>query len=387
MYLSAVVKQAGHECRIVDLPNAYDFALQWRPNLVGYSVLTGDQVKFKALNAKIRKQIFIVSLFGGPHSTFFPEDFPEDPVALGESEQDMADLLKSTTKYPDINSLPWPDRTDFPNRPIRDFLASRGCQFRCSYCYNDQWGEIIGSTKVRVRDPLDVADEVRHVNPEFAYFQDSCFGLSLRWLKKFAQAYNGTPYHCHLHPNQIEEERIVRLSKSGCYSLRIALESAIPKLRKLLGRADYDNDEFVLGIHTVSRWGIKPMIQSMVGLPTGTIEDDLATLELNIRCRPAYAWVSIYTPYPGTKLGDYCKEHGWYSGDYSDLADNFFDKTVLNFPEEYKEQIVCLQRIFALCAETQYLPNAKELTFENFPKLIHKIMRHMGDKRLYGGVV
>ena len=386
-YLAAVVKKAGHECHIVDLPNAYGFALEWKPNLVGYSIMTGDQQKFIALNKQIKAEIHCASIFGGPHATFFPDDFPDDPVALGESEQDIADLLKSTAKYVDINSLPWPDRSDFPDRPIRDFLASRGCKFRCSYCYNDRWGGMIDNKKIRTRDPFDVAAEVHHVKPQFAYFQDSCFGLSLKWLNKFTQVYNRTLFHCHLHPNQIEEERIVLLHNAGCYSLRVALESAVPKQRKLLGRANYNNDDFIKGIHMISKWGIKPMIQNMIGLPTGIIEDDLTTLDLNIRCQPAYAWVSIYTPYPGTKLGDYCKEHGFYDGDYSDIADNFFDKTVLSFSEEYKEQIICLQRIFALCVEMQYLPNAKELAFENFPKLIHKIMRHMGDKRLYGGVV
>jgi radical SAM superfamily enzyme YgiQ (UPF0313 family) len=129
------------------------------------------------------------------------------------------------------------------------------------------------------------------------------------------------------------------------------------------------------------------MIQNMLGLPTSTIEEDLQTLEVNIYANPAYGWCSIFSPYPGTKLGDLCKEHGYYTGDYSEMSDSFFDGSLLNFTEEHKEQLYCLQRIFALCVEARYLPDKKELTKENFPALVHKIMRTVCDKRLYGGVI
>ena len=53
--------------------------------------------------------------------------------------------------------------------------------------------------------------------------------------------------------------------------------------------------------------------------------------------------------------------------------------------DEYKEQLVVLQKIFALCSEAGYLPDKEELTLQNFPALTHKIMRKIGDKRLYSG--
>jgi radical SAM superfamily enzyme YgiQ (UPF0313 family) len=125
----------------------------------------------------------------------------------------------------------------------------------------------------------------------------------------------------------------------------------------------------------------------MIGIPSGTIDDDLATLEFNIRCNPTYSWVSIYQPYPGTVLGDYCVKNGYYTGDYSDLASNFFDTSFLNFSEGYKEQLECLQKVFALCVEVGYIPKEDELRHGNFKNLTHKIMRTLGDRRLYGGVI
>lgn len=129
------------------------------------------------------------------------------------------------------------------------------------------------------------------------------------------------------------------------------------------------------------------MVQNMLALPTSTIEDDLATLEVNIKCKPDYAWSSIFSPFPGTALGDMCKENGWYKGDYSDITDSFFDHSVLEVTDEYREQTYYLQKVFALAVETQCMPEVWELTQDNAPKLVHRMMRKLGDKRLYGGIL
>ena len=74
-----------------------------------------------------------------------------------------------------------------------------------------------------------------------------------------------------------------------------------------------------------------------------------------------------------TELAQICEREGWYTGDYSEISDNFFDNSVLNFTDEHKEQIVCLQRIFAFCVETQTMPEIKDLNYNNLPKFIHTI--------------
>ena len=383
MYLSAVVQQEGHECLIVDINSATTLVMAWEPDMVGYSIMTGSQGEFAELNKQIKVQIRPFA--GGAHPSFFPDDpmLKGMTVVRGEGEQYFADLLDSGIKYDSIDDLPWPDRTDFPGHRIRDFIASRGCPYDCAYCYNKKWSELHDFPRVRTRSAEDVCKEVRAVNPEFAYFQDSCFGLSQKWMNKFADIYCGIPYHCHLRPAQVTERFVDMLKFSGCRSIRMALESASPRLRKLMNRPKMDTENVLFASQALRHKGIKFMIQNIIGLPTGTIEDDLETLEFNIRCKPDYGWVSIYAPYPGTVLGDYCKEKGYYSGDYSDIHNNFFDTTVLNFSPEYKEQIECLQKIFALCVEVGYLPSVTELTHFNFPKLVHKVMRQQGDARLY----
>jgi radical SAM superfamily enzyme YgiQ (UPF0313 family) len=170
-------------------------------------------------------------------------------------------------------------------------------------------------------------------------------------------------------------------------STRIALETASDKLRKVIGREQTSNEETIRSATLLRKAGIKLMIQNMLALPTSTIEDDLQTLEVNIQCQPDYAWASIFAPYPGTALGDECKEKGWYAGDYADLTESFFDKSVLNFSEEYKEQTYLLQKVFALAVEAQCMPEIGELTQSNIFTFIHRAMRKLGDGKLYGGII
>ncbi len=392
MYLAAVVKQADHSCRIVDIDNAETLAKSWRPDIIGYSIMTGDQQKFKAVDNRIKKFLEFQSIVGGPHPTFFPDDCRWTNVIIkGEGEQLLSALLQSGNQYPDIDSYPFPDRSDFPGMKIRDFITTRGCPYNCSYCYNQKWAQMFpDAPRVQTRNVDNIIREINSVDPPFVYFQDSCFGLSMKWLREFSDRYRreiNIPYHCHLRPTQVDEERVELLAESGCMSVRIALESSSERLRHMMNRKNVRHEDVLRAVRLLKGWGIKLMVQNIIGMPTATIEEDLETLEFNIRCKPAYAWVSIFMPYPGTVLGDMCKKEGWYLGDYSDLADNFFDTSYLEFDPEYIEQLECLQKVFALCVEVGYLPKKEELTHGNLPKLVHKVMRKQGDGRLYGGIL
>jgi anaerobic magnesium-protoporphyrin IX monomethyl ester cyclase len=248
--------------------------------------------------------------------------------------------------------------------------------------------------KVRTRTVDDVIAELLHVKEvygmEYAYFQDSCFAVNMDWMREFAEKYAiyiQLPYQCHFRPEQINEERVELLKKSGCVAVRIALESASNRLRSLIGRHKTRLDQVRTASELLQGAGIQLMLQNILGLPHSTIEDDLFTLEMNIKYKPTYAWASIFVPYPGTDLGDMCKTTGLYSGDYTEISDSFFDTSYLNFEPEHKEQLEILQKVFALCVEMEYLPTERELTYKNLPKLIHKITRGYGDRKLYLGLL
>jgi anaerobic magnesium-protoporphyrin IX monomethyl ester cyclase len=287
--------------------------------------------------------------------------------------------------------MPHPDRADFPGMKIRDFIASRGCANSCAYCFNSTWNKMFPSIAgVRTRSVEDVIKELQSIpDAEFFYAQDSCFLPNIKHMRAFSSLYRrkiNIPYHVHLRPNQVNEERVLLLHDSNCVSVKIALETTSDRLRKLINRGNTKNTDAYIAARLLRKWNIALILQNMIGLPTATIEDDLETLEVNIKCRPAYAWVSIFQPYPATELSKYCEKEKIYTGDYSEIGDNFFDKSVLNISEEHKEQVAVLQRIFAFCAEMQVMPKVSDLTWERMPKFVHNAMRKVGDKRMFPNV-
>jgi anaerobic magnesium-protoporphyrin IX monomethyl ester cyclase len=392
MYLSAIANKAGHECKITDIADAPLVATVWYPDLIGYSIMTGDREKFKALNEEIKKSICVTSVVGGPDVTFFPQGYAwADHVVQGEAENWLAEFLGAEVSYPDLDSIPWPDRSGFPDMLIRDFIASRGCTNSCAYCYQSAWNEMYPAlAKIRYRSAKDVVNEVASVQPRFAYFQDSTFGVSLKWLREFCKEYGRAvriPFHVHLRPNMVTQERVILLADAGCVSVKIALETASSRLRKLINRGRSSNEDVYIAARLLKKEGIALILQNILALPSATIEDDLDTLETNIKARPAYAWVSIFQPYPKTALADYCEKERLYGGDYSEIADNFFEGSVLNLTDEHKEQVACLQRIFAFAVEMQVMPTIADLTWKRLPKFVHNAMRRVGDKRMLPGIL
>lgn len=409
MYLSSVIKKANHECKIVSLSEAKESIHQWGPEIIGFSIMTGDKEKFKQLKEDICFDLewrpkgltsfsptanprpkFIV---GGPDPTFFPEGYDwADEIVKGEGENIIDRMINFRIKengdeYKSIDSIPWPDRTDFPDMKIRDFITSRGCPYKCTYCYNAKWAEMFPEQRgIRVRSVDDVIAEIKSVNPEYVYFQDSCFGIRMEWFAEFSKRMRDEvkkPYQCNFRPEQITDRRAYWLRESGCVAVRMALETSSDRLRELVGRNGYELEDVMTASNLLRKYGIQYMIQNIIGLPTSTIEEDLQTLEFNIQCKPTYSWVSIYQPYPGTALGDLCKEKGWYKGDYSDITDSFFDTSFLEISPEYKEQLEVLQKVWALCVDYEHMPKPEELTYKALPKLIHTITRRNGDKKLY----
>jgi radical SAM superfamily enzyme YgiQ (UPF0313 family) len=400
MYLSAVVKKSGNECRIISLSEAYKTCsdTSWSPDVIGFSIMTGDLDKFKDLHNELTHLKYLYEfrdppkfIVGGPDPSFFPDGYSwTDEIVRGEGENWINQFLtkNNVATYNNIDDIPWPSRDDFPNMKVRDFITSRGCPYNtCHYCYNEKWMKLFPEyEKVRIRDSKDVVAEIKFVHPEYVYFQDSVFGINMDWMKEFAEEYPQIPYQCHLRPEMVTEERVKLLKKSNCVAVRMALESASDRLREMVGRKMSLNT-VCAAAELLKKEGIQIMLQNILSLPESTIEDDLETLEFNIKCKPDYSWSSIYVPYPGTKLGDWCKEKGYYKGNYENITDSFFDKSVLEFSEKHKEQVYCLQKIFAFCVEMKTMPDLKDLTVENLPKLIHKVMRKAGDNKLYAGLL
>ena len=334
-------------------------------DLVGFSTYTGNHIEVYEA-CKILKNLGITTAIGGPHASFFYTECKTyaDYVFRGEAVLSFPNMDDKKI-YPMVtpDSL-IPDREVFykfspihgENR-IKNIMTSFGCPFSCSYCYNSLFKEIYPGLKVRLRTVDSVIEEANKLDAELIFFQDDFFGFNKKWLQEFKEKWGNRPYHAQMRIETLTPEKIELLVESGCVSATIAIETYDEEYRETVLKRKMKNETIINNCKQLLSSGVKLRTEQMLGLPNTTLEDELNLLKLNCEIRPTIAWTSIFQPYRGTELGEYCVNNGLYEGNNEDVADSFFKNSVLNYSEERKEEIIKLQKIFALCA---HLPNGWE---------------------------
>ena len=194
--ISAVLKEAGHETRLVNLnenlppvPSSDEVVEQvraWQPGVIAFSCLTQQYVAGRELAQHLRSELGADCpplVVGGIHPTMVPTevmgDAVWDHVGVGECEEAMLELcerIEAGERPDDVrNFLSWkggarPDESaalepQWVHNPVRGFpslaqmpapdyelfdtgrilegkggwfgiMTSRGCPYRCTYCLN-----------------------------------------------------------------------------------------------------------------------------------------------------------------------------------------------------------------------------------------------------------
>ncbi len=415
LYIASSIKKEGHDVRLaLTSENLEKKVGEYKPDFIGYSIMTGDQDFYDGINRRLKNKYDFFSIAGGPHPTFFPEMFEKssfDALCIGEGEETIKGILRNPKKkvygvrnlIKNLDDIPFPDRelvSKYPGVGIQHFIASRGCPFSCSYCFNESWAKLYKEKgkRVRFRSVDNLLDEVEQVAEKFptrfVYFQDDTFILDKKWLKEFAEKYKeriNLPFHCHTRANLVTADIVNDLKNAGCYSVHVAAEAGNEEVRRNILNRNMTNSQILNAMELFRGVGIKTMLQNILGLPFTTLKNDMETLELNIECKPDYAWASIFQPYPKTELGERCIKEGVYTGDFSDLGDNFFDCSRLNI--ENKNEIAVLQKLFAIAVENPDLYHSGALEKmlkmpyeENRERLMkmYKDFRSKADRILYG---
>jgi radical SAM superfamily enzyme YgiQ (UPF0313 family) len=406
MQLSSVLKDAGHEVglAIASQEDPIEVALDFEPDLLGYSVLTGSQRYYFDLNLRIRgalKGKGTLSVFGGPHPTFFPEMIEEpgvDGICIGEGEGALVDLVETLSNggfKPDIpnwwfksegeivknpvrplvrelGTLPLPDRELIYNKhaytrnaPIKRFMSSRGCPYQCTYCFNHAYYQIYKKERRGNQRPVDcLIEEVMWVRSrwplEYVFFIDDLFIISDDWLEELADKWPrkvGLPFFCNVRADILVRwpHKVDLLAKAGAFNVSMGIEAANDRIRNDLLKRHMTRDHIIEAGKLLQEAGIRVTATNILGLPSGTLEDDINTMRLNSEARISYAQAFIFQPYPGTELGQYARDNEFVVGSFDDISSISWDRSILTFQEGEKRQIEHLQRWFAIGVEFPWL--------------------------------
>ena len=374
MYVSAALKKEGHSTRLLetDREDLISTVEKFKPDFFAYSVCTGELGRALKTNRELKGMYpDVPSIFGGPHTAFSPEMEYErgiDYIVVGEGEEAIIDIINGSKEKvvrkplcDDINSLPLPDRSIFYDKdrfrdnPMKNIITQRDCSYSCSYCYNHAWRAVFKDEKSKMfqRKSVDyVVKEAKDIRDRYGLEQalildDNFIGIGKKnreWVDEFCGKWKeelGLPFFISARANLIDEPLVKKLKEAGLGMVNFALESATPYVqRDILNRGQIKNEDVERALDLFKKYSVRCRMQNMIGLPIeDPLGDALTTLEFNMRAEPDDSWVSIYQPYPGTKLGDSCLDKGLVKGELlKSCSDSFYDGSNLDIPDKNKIQ-------------------------------------------------
>lgn len=402
MQLSALAKKYGHECKMIidNIPDkAVKKILENKPDLVVFSmIITGSHWYVIETSAKIKSQVNIPILIGGPHPTlctYMIENPSIDFLCQGEGDLTFVMLLDKISKggtLEDIPSLWYKDRENnvvknkpaplinldelpfldrelyysyriFRHEKSRYVYIGRGCKYDCSYCCVPAMRKVNGpGPKVRYRSPELVCDEITRVDMEYGIkyvsFQEDIFAQNSDWVKEFLNRYRKEvkkPFMCMLTATDINEKIVKKLWQAGCVSALLTVDTGDERVRReLLGR-NTSNKEYINTVNLLKKYGIKISTINLLGLPGEDIEKAKTTIEFNRRLDVDYPWAMLYRPYPNTELEEKIVKMRLLDTQKSHLSKekNLYSKSLLLQPDI--EKLENLQKLFSFTVKYPWL--------------------------------
>ena len=313
-------------------------------DIVGFSVNVNNvenSLKSAASVKAMHPAIQVV--FGGPFASAYPEAIIKsehiDAVVVGEGEQTFFEYVSGAEKskikglyskedgriqfagarewIKDLSTLPFPaiHRLDlskynmfFSRRlPISSIITSRGCPYRCAFCFHNMGYEW------RERSPENVVDEIEwQVTQlgvkELMVFDDNFTFNRQRAEKIFDEIIRrnikvSIQYGSGVRADLLDRKLIEKAYAAGVWVLSVAPETGNPKtLEKLNKRFKLDDVERVLGI--AREVGMATEAFFLVGLPWETEEDLRNTLRFAEKLNADFVTISRFLPFPGIGLAD-----------------------------------------------------------------------------------
>jgi radical SAM superfamily enzyme YgiQ (UPF0313 family) len=362
MYVADALEQAGFRTKIFHDTEEIldDFVRQVaeeRPLFVGFSTITGPQLKPTIEASRRVKALNIPVVWGGVHATIMPlevlrEEYV-DFVVVNEGEetaQELAHILagQQLPLWQSVQGLAYKDENGVPQfhmerpfiqdldryRPLWEKIAveqylipsglyrraipvyiSRGCPFRCGFCYN----EVVMKRTWRQHSDAFILKQIQWLKDNYQidavdYADDYLFGR-IKPMQRLVEKV-GMPWSGQVRVQLLSPEFVRWMKQTGCQWVNIGAESGS---QAVLDNIHKDQKAWQI------EWGMKnltegaPHIEAnlsfIVGLPGEKPEDTQITFDLiekicdmNAKARCS---VCVYMPYPGTPLWPQALEQGY----------------------------------------------------------------------------
>lgn len=329
--LGTILREKGHEVRLVyEVQREARFSDLNGCDLVGISATTSTAYSAYRL-ADLAREMGIMTVMGGPHVTFMPEEalnhcdyvlrreaensFPLllDRLAVGQEPIDVPGIsylkngqIVSTPdpKWIDVGSIPYPDISLLAHTRLSTYpvMTSRGCPYDCTFCsVTAMFGH-----KFRCRPIGDVIEELRQYRGKQVFFVDDNFVANPKRAKELMRAMLREKIGLKCWFAQVrtdaarDDELLELMQKSGCRYVYVGMESVNPETLK-----QYNKKQEVADIeYCIERFhqhGILVHGMFVFGADEDTVETLRETVRFALDKGIDTVQFMILTPLPGTR--------------------------------------------------------------------------------------
>ena len=309
---------------VVENENVQELVWTDNPDIVGISVNV-DSLPRALEIAAVYKSKGIPVVLGGILPTTAPEMIPDgsvDVICIGAAEGPWGEILKDLESGTLKNVYRCPHHLTGKDivPPAYDLIpksrylysnilhTSRGCPFRCDFCYNsspERW--------YICRPVKDVIEEVKNCNRGHVMFIDDNFVGNPKWTRELLPELKklGVKWNAAVSINVVDIPGMLDLMKEcGCQGLFIGFESINPASVDGVHKVQNDVSKYEDAVREIHKRGIMINASFVFGLDSDTKDTFQATLDWIVKNRIETVTSHILTPYPGTELHRRMKEDG-----------------------------------------------------------------------------
>ena len=395
-YICSILKKAG--CSVV----VYDQNLSQRPisevvekynpDLCGITAMISQ---FQPVTSMIREIKSVkpdtTVMLGGGLASAVPEVMLRESQAnicvIGEGEVTTRNLINGLKKGDDLNSINgicfkhrgqllktppqneifdinsdhYPDWESFnisaysrsgnfgfgPGIKMIDMITSRGCPYRCSYCFHGIFGHVF-----RARNVDLIINEINMLQEQYGIngfvFRDDTFVLDRNRVTALCERLidmdKAIFWGCNGRVDCMDSEMLRLMKRAKCITIGYGIESGSQRMIDLMKR-QMDIGQAQQIVRETARLGMRPKVFLMMGMPGETEESLKDTVKF---CKDVGVNTELFiaTPIPGTALYSEMVANGKIVGE-GEIIKRWVDwsrTVIVNMTDFSDEKLLSLKR-------------------------------------------